>query len=215
MEGNENQEMNQETKEPKKLSHGAVGIIVIAVVLVLLIVVSLLGRVSINKKSNNQQRTITSQQDSGQKKKVKNVKKERPTEETSLKTDEVDFPSEEKSNSDNSVNDEELKALLKEAVEKENGQMQLVEGEPVLGEPQRMAVVVGSKESYCVDSKSYAYAISFITIDEEDNYSTIKYFCSKGAYDAVSKGDIVSVEYCVDENGIYSISKIYNSGVNK
>lgn len=203
------EEKSQEPQGKKKLGNGAVIVIIISIVLVLIIAVSLLGRVSISKKEGKPIQKVEKQEKIQTKKKVKKQQEERTVEESPSKNQVSKSYSDSDSSGEDSLEDEELKALLKETVQKANGEMQEVPEEPVLGDLQTTAVVVGGKSAYRVDNKSYTYALSFITVDDNDNYSSLKYFCSKKTYDAVSKGDIVTMDFQSDENGIISISSIH------
>ena len=120
---------------------------------------------------------------------------EKVDDETTVDESEIDkFIENNKDSSENPINNENSESLFKV-------------DEPVLGESSETSSLVSGKNVYRVGGTYYTYSLSLIIPDGEE-YTIVKYFCSKRIYDEVSMGETINVIYQRDESGVISITSI-------
>lgn len=87
-----------------------------------------------------------------------------------------------------------------------NNFVEISEG-ALLGSMKQVEALVSSKKTYLVDDKSYAYSLALV-IPSNDEYKIINYYCPKKTYDAVMSGEVVKVDYYMDNNDVIAVDSI-------
>lgn len=82
-----------------------------------------------------------------------------------------------------------------------------ISGGTLLGGIKQVDALVSSKKTYLVDDKSYAYSLALV-IPSNDEYKIVNYYCPKKTYDAIMSGEVVKVDYYVDNNGVIAVDSI-------
>lgn len=209
-----------EPEERQKMSMMKVGLILVAIIVALILGLTLMSRISVKKQNtgNNVEKT---EQDSGTRQtpyeEAKNIlETQQKNVENNPENGESTSSSAENTNSAESQTvEKEIGTLEVEKAEQpeeqqvvpgENGVMSETLQEPALGEVKEASVIVSSKNIYTVDDSAYSYSLTLLMLSETEaeEYTTIKYFCSRKTFDNVQKGDNLRMQYQVDQGGLVS-----------
>lgn len=216
---------NQEEVEQKehKFSPGVIGIIILAIFAVAILLLTLLSRLSLQKQDEGISGETVQPQKVVEAAKGEDDSNALVTEaESYLNSTDSDGS---KSSSDesgksqeNSVSQESVGTLNVQEADPtqevaspaEDSSVQEVSNDPSLGEELQASVIVSAKNIYMLDNSSYAYSLTLLMLsnNETEEYTTMKYFCSRKTFDNVAKGDTLTMSYQLDTNGIISPSGI-------
>lgn len=198
-----------------KLSHVKIGLIVFGIIIVLILGLTIFSRIKLSKQPSQNQPQVSQQEKRADSQTKEDAAQELVTQAESMKnkgeTGRSDSGSEESSETDkSSVNEENVGSLeIKEeepVAPAEQGEMSELSQDPQLSEEKQASVIVSKKNIYQVDETAYAYSLTLLMLadGQEDDYVTIKYFCSRRTFDNVEKGDNLTMTYQVDSNGVVS-----------
>lgn len=214
----ENQGMQgQQVQEGHKMSHAKVGLIIFGVLAVLILGLTLFSRVRVNKVESQspvqKEEAVKVEETTAEEDAANSLVSQAESLKNKGKSEDSDSAGEESNDSAKSeINEENVGTLEVEEKEEvapaEQGTMSEMGEDPSLSEERSTSVIVSSKNIYKVDNSSYAYSLSLLMLadGQEDESATVKYFCSRNSFDAVSKGDNLTMKYQVDSNGVVSVS---------
>lgn len=219
-EGQPVQTQGVEQEERTKMSPRKVGLIAVGILLALILGLTLLSRMSIQKENVGKTTENSEQQNTGDKTPYEEAQNILETQQEKMENNGSNMeanssPSENATSQENTTVEKEIGTLSVEQAEQpqeqevvpgENGVMSETLQEPALGEAKEASVIVSNKSIYTIDESAYAYSLTLLMLSENqtEEYSTIKYFCSRKTFDNVQKGDNLRMQYQVDQGGLIS-----------
>lgn len=222
------QQANQNPQNPeperKKMSMTKVGLIVVGVLVALILGLTLLSRFSVKKENEGNDTQNVQQQESGGRTPYEEAQNVLETQSENLANNAQNQEANTSSSqnptpAENNVPEKEIGTLDVQQAEQpvqqgtipgDTGTLSETLQEPALGEVKQASVIVSNKSIYTIDGTAYSYSLSLLMLSENqgEEYTTIRYFCSRKTFDNVEKGDNLIMQYQVDPSGLISPSGI-------